>query len=261
MIGGRFANVFFDSECLFRMPPDDSWQAWPPFDPSVEPGAVDGRWQELINMRSSSGGRSLASGLAAILVVSLGVPSSRAASLETSYQNQGATQQPAQTAAVPADYVIGPEDVLSIVFWRDKDMSADVVVRPDGKVSLPLINEIQAAGLTPEQLRGQLEKAAAKYVSEPNVTVVVKEIHSRNVFITGQVTKPGTYPLTAGMTVMQLIAIASGLLEYADAKNVVVMRTEQGASRYYKFNYKDVVRQKNVEQNIALRPGDTVVVP
>ena len=212
-------------------------------------------------MRSSSGGRSLASGLAAILVVSLGVPSSRAASLQTSYQNPGATQQPAQTAAVPADYVIGPEDVLSIVFWRDKDMSADVVVRPDGKVSLPLINEIQAAGQTPEQLRGQLEKAAAKYVSEPNVTVVVKEIHSRNVFITGQVTKPGTYPLTAGMTVMQLIAIASGLLEYADAKNVVVMRTEQGASRYYKFNYKDVVRQKNVEQNIALRPGDTVVVP
>ena len=118
--------------------------------------------------------------------------------------------------------------MLSIVFWRDKDMSADVVVRPDGKISLPLLNDVQAAGLTPDQLRDQLTKAAAKFVEEPNATVVVKEIHSRKVFITGNVAKAGTYPLTGDMTVLQLIAVAGGLLEYADSKNIVVMRTEDG---------------------------------
>jgi polysaccharide biosynthesis/export protein len=177
-------------------------------------------------------------------------------------------QQPAtgpvdlpKSVELPADYLIGPEDMLSIVFWRDKDMSADVVVRPDGKISLPLLNDIQAAGFTPDQLRAQLVKAASKFVEEPNATVVVKEIHSRKAFITGNVAKPGTYQLTTGMTVLQLIAVAGGLLEYADAKNVVVMRTENGQQRSYKFNYKDVISQKRVEQNIALKPGDTVIVP
>ena len=101
--------------------------------------------------------------------------------------------------------------MLSIVFWRDKDMSADVVVRPDGKISLPLLNDVQAAGLTPEQLRAQLVKAAAKFIEDPNATVVVKEIHSRKVFITGNVAKPGTFPLVGDMNVMQLIAMAGGL--------------------------------------------------
>lgn len=96
------------------------------------------------------------------------------------------------TPELPPGYVIGTGDVLSIVFWRDKDMSADVVVRPDGKISLPLLNEVQAAGYPPEQLRAALVTAAAKYIEDPNATVVVKEIHSRNVFITGNVAKPGT---------------------------------------------------------------------
>ncbi len=164
-------------------------------------------------------------------------------------------------AAPAADYVIGPDDQLSIVFWRDKDMSADVVVRPDGKITLPLLNEIQAAGYTPEQLRLHLVEAASKYVEEPNASVVVKEIHSRNVFITGNVVKPGTYVLSANMTVLQLIAIAGGLQEYADDKKIVVMRTENGKQQQFKFNYKDVVKQKRPQQNIVLRPGDTVVVP
>jgi len=168
---------------------------------------------------------------------------------------------PPSSVALPTGYLIGPEDLLSIVFWRDKDMSADVVVRPDGKVSLPLLNDVQAAGLTPEQLRAQLMKAAAKFVEEPNVTVVIKEIHSRKVFITGNVTKPGTYPLTSDMTVLQLIAVAGGLQEYADGKNILVMRTEDGAQKAHKFNYKDVVAQKHPEQNIVLKPGDTVVIP
>lgn len=162
---------------------------------------------------------------------------------------------------LPSGYVIGPDDVLSIVFWRDKDLSGDVRVRPDGKISVPLLNDVHAAGLTPEQLRVQLSDSAKKFVQEPSATVIVKEINSRHVFITGNVSKPGTYPLNGDMNVLQLIAMAGGLLEYADAKNVVVIRQEGGQQRHHKFNYKDVIRQKRPEQNIALKPGDTVVVP
>jgi polysaccharide export outer membrane protein len=167
----------------------------------------------------------------------------------------------AGSAALPTGYLIGAGDVLSVVFWRDKDMSAEVTVRPDGNVSLPLLNDIPAAGVTPEQLRTKIVEAASKYVEEPNATVVVKEVHSRNVFITGNVAKPATYPLLNDMTVLQLIAAAGGLQEYADAKNIVVIRSENGHSQYHKFNYKDVLGQKNVQQNITLKPGDTVVVP
>jgi polysaccharide export outer membrane protein len=161
----------------------------------------------------------------------------------------------------PADYVIGPADQLSIVFWRDKDLSADVTVRPDGKISLPLLNEVQAAGYTPEQLRARLVEAASKYVEEPNATVVVKEINSRNAFITGNVLKPGPYPVSANMTVLQMIALAGGLQEYADDKNIVIIRIESGNTQYHNFNYRDVVKRRRIEQNIVLRPGDTVVVP
>ena len=163
--------------------------------------------------------------------------------------------------AIRPDYIIGPDDVLTIVFWRDKDMSGDVVVRPDGKISVPLLREIEAAGSTPEQLRARLVEAATKYLEEPDATVVVKEIHSRNVFITGNVAKPGTYPLTTGMKVLQCIALAGGVLEYADTKNIVVIRNEIGRQQYHKFNYNDVIRQKRTEQNLELKPGDTIVVP
>jgi polysaccharide export outer membrane protein len=169
--------------------------------------------------------------------------------------------EPKVPVSTATGYVIGVQDVLSIVFWRDKDMSADVVVRPDGNISLPLLNEIPAAGLTPEQLRAKLTEAAAKFVEDPTATVVVKEIHSRNVYITGNVAKPATYPLMGDMTVLQLIAMAGGLQEYADAKNIVIIRIESGRQQYHNFNYKEVVKQKHIEQNIVLKPGDTVVVP
>lgn len=161
----------------------------------------------------------------------------------------------------PADYVVGVDDILEIVFWRDKEMSAQVVVRPDGKISLPLLNDVVAAGFTPEQLRGKLSDAASKFLEDPNVTVVVKAINSRRVFITGSVEKPGPYPLTSPTTVLQLIATAGGLLEYADSESVQVMRTEGGKTTNFKFNYKDVVKGKKLEQNLVLKPGDTVIVP
>jgi polysaccharide export outer membrane protein len=163
--------------------------------------------------------------------------------------------------ATPADFVIGPNDVLTVVFWRDKDMSGDVAVRPDGKISLPLLNDVQAAGLTPEQLRQALTAAAAKYVEDPSITVVVKEINSRRVFITGQVARPGPYALTGPTTVLQLISMAGGVAEYAHSKNITIMRTENGRPISFRFNYKEVINRKNLKQNIELKPGDTVIVP
>ena len=162
---------------------------------------------------------------------------------------------------VPAGYVIGPDDLLSIVYWKDKDMSADAKVRPDGRIALPLINEVTAAGLTPEQLHTKLVEESKKYMEDANITVVVREINSRKAFITGEVNKPGPYPLTSPTTVMQLISMAGGLREYANAKKIMIMRTENGKQISLPFNYKDVAGGKHLTQNIELKPGDTVVVP
>ncbi|MEO6212652.1 MAG: polysaccharide biosynthesis/export family protein [Vicinamibacterales bacterium] len=161
----------------------------------------------------------------------------------------------------PADYVIGPDDVLTVVFWREKDMSSDVTVRPDGKISLPLLNDVQAAGLTPDQLRVQLTDVAAKFFEQPTVTIVVKEINSRKVFITGNLGKPGVYSLSGPTTVLQMLATAGGLLEYAKSKDIRIMRTENGKPVSFKFNYKEVSQGKKLQQNILLKPGDTVIVP
>jgi polysaccharide export outer membrane protein len=162
---------------------------------------------------------------------------------------------------VPKGFLIGPEDVLAVHFWRDQEMSGDVMVRPDGMITLPLVGDIRAAGLTPESLKEAIEKAASRLITEPSVTVAVKEINSRKVFITGEVTKPGPYPLSGPRTVMQLIAVAGGLLEYADKDNIVVLRTINGQQKSYKFRYSDVSKGRGLEQNIELQPGDTVVVP
>lgn len=170
------------------------------------------------------------------------------------------TPAPAEVVP-PADYLIGPEDVLSIVFWREKEMSTDVAVRPDGRISLPLINEVDAAGLTPEQLRVNLTQAAAKFFETPTVSVVVKQINSRKVFVTGQVAKQGAYPLAGPMTVLQLLTLAGGVLEYADDKNISIMRVENGRQLSFRFNYDEVKKRKNLKQNIELKPGDTIVVP
>lgn len=174
---------------------------------------------------------------------------------------QAGSTAAANVVAAPPGFLIGPEDVLGIVFWRNEQLSGDVFVRPDGKISIPLLNDVHAAGLTPEQLRDSLIQAASKFVEEPDATVVVKQINSRKVFVTGKVAQPGQHPLTANMTVLQLIAVAGGLQEYAETSRILIVRVESGKTQYFRFNYNDVVKQKNVGQNIALKPGDTVVVP
>lgn len=176
----------------------------------------------------------------------------------------GATGAPGSASTgmpISTDYVIGPDDVLGIVFWRDADMTQDVTVRPDGNITLPLIRDIKAVGLRPDELREVITKAAAKFIADPNVTVIVRQINSRNVFVMGQVLRPGPYPVSGQMNVLQLLAIAGGLGEYADSEKITITRTEAGKPVTLKFNFKDVTRGKNPDQNILLKPGDTVVVP
>jgi|SRR5580658_2996084 polysaccharide export outer membrane protein len=159
-------------------------------------------------------------------------------------------------------FVIGDDDVLAINVWKDQDLTKQVTVRTDGKISLPLIGDIQAAGRTPLQLEIDLTDKLKSYVNDPQVTVIVQEIHSLKFNILGQVTKPGSYPLTAGTTIVDAIAVSGGLRDFAKKKGIYVLRPgATGAETRYEFNYQDFIKGKNVKQNILLKPHDTVVVP
>lgn len=169
---------------------------------------------------------------------------------------------PPNTVTPPPGYVIGIEDVLVISFWRDKDMSGEVVVRPDGMITLQLLNDVKAAGLTPDQLRDELSKLSSKYMPDPTITVFVRQINSRKVTIQGSVGKPGVYPLTGPTTILQLIAMAGGLADFAESKRIVVIRVENGQQRSIPVNYEDLKKGKNLQKyNIELKPGDTIIVP
>jgi polysaccharide biosynthesis/export protein len=183
-----------------------------------------------------------------------------AATMVAAWPSHTFTQSKSEVHAPPG-YVIGPLDVLEVLFWKDKDLSAEVVVRPDGKISLPLLNEIEAGGLTPEQLRLRVLESARRFVEDPTATVVVKQINSRNVYIMGEVLKPGTYPLGGPTSVLQLIAVAGGMTEFAARDEIVLMRTADGQTARHRVKYNDVLKGKNLEQNLLLQPGDTVVVP
>ena len=170
------------------------------------------------------------------------------------------TRPATSVAALPSDYVIGVQDVLSVVFWREKDMSAEVIVRPDGKISLPMLNDVTAAGLTPEALAAVVAQAGSKLVRDAGATVIVKEIRSRKIYIIGEVARPGTLQLGSEMTVLQALGEAGGFIEGADKGDVIIVRNEAGKERRFKFNYNDVVKGKNPSQNIRLVPGDTIIV-
>jgi polysaccharide biosynthesis/export protein len=174
----------------------------------------------------------------------------------------GQTQNPGLAISPAPDYVIGPEDVLSITFYKDPTTSGDFVVRPDGKISLLLINEIMAAGLTPEQLRANLTEARKKFEQDPTVFVVVKAINSKKVYISGQVAKAGAYPMVEPTTVLQLIQKAGGLSEFADKKSIIVIRKDPvtGKNQIFKVNYDDFWNAAKLAQNIELKPGDSVLV-
>lgn len=160
-----------------------------------------------------------------------------------------------------AEYKIGPQDLLRIDVWKEAEISRTVPVRPDGKISLPLLNDMQAAGLTPMQLSAAIAEGLKKYVQNPQVTVSVAEINSRRVYVTGEVTKPGAFPLLPDMTVLQALSGSGGFTQFAKLKGIYVLRMENGKQVKHPFNYKDVVSGKAAEQNILLQPGDVVVVP
>jgi polysaccharide export outer membrane protein len=159
-------------------------------------------------------------------------------------------------------FQIGTDDVLAINVWKEPEISRSVPVRSDGKVSLPLVGEVQASGQTPKQLEAEISKKLTSYISEPEVTVIVQQIKSQRFNILGQVTKPGAYPLSNPTTVLDAIALAGGFRDFAKKKSIYVLRqTADGSSTRLPFNYKDVIKGKDPQQNIRLEPRDTVYVP
>jgi polysaccharide export outer membrane protein len=168
-------------------------------------------------------------------------------------------------AVIPAttdpSYVIGPEDVLDVNVWKEPDMTRVVPVRPDGKITLPLINDVQAAGSTPQQLASAVTERLHKFLTEPQVTVIVTQINSQRVFVVGEVLRAGAFPLVPGTTVLQALASAGGFTTFANVKKIHVMRTVNGKHIEIPFNYREVLKGDNPDQNIKLEPGDTVVVP
>lgn len=178
-------------------------------------------------------------------------------------QNKPALAQPApaQPATADPNYLIGPLDVLSINVWKETELSVSVPVRPDGKISLPLLNDVEAAGMTPMALTAALTEKLKKYFSDPRVAVTVKEINSKRVYILGQVARPGAYSLTPQMTVMQALSTAGGFGQYAGLKSIYVLRLQDGKQVKLPFNYKEFLKGKNAYQNVFLQPEDTIVVP
>jgi polysaccharide export outer membrane protein len=158
--------------------------------------------------------------------------------------------------------VIGANDALAIDVWKEPNISRSVSVRSDGKISLPLVGELQASGQTPQQLEQEISKRLQSYISEPEVTVIVTESKSQKVNILGMVAHPGAYLLTSSTTVLDAVALAGGFKDFAKQKSIYVLRqAPDGTQQKIPFNYKDVIKGKNPEQNIRLQAGDTVVVP
>ncbi len=175
----------------------------------------------------------------------------------------GTTAKPAPEAksASGEEYRIGPQDLVRIDVWKEPDISRTIPVRPDGKISLPLMNDVQAAGLTAMELAGSIREGLSKYITSPQVTVTVTEINSRRVYVTGEVMRPGAQPLLPNMTVLQALTSAGGFTQFARTKNIYVLRTEDGKQVKHPFNYKAVLDGKHPEDNIQLQPGDVIVVP
>jgi polysaccharide export outer membrane protein len=180
---------------------------------------------------------------------------------QTKSQPAAAPPKPGTTVD-PETYVIGPQDVLQITVWKEPEMSMSAVpVRPDGNISLPLLNDIQAAGLTPIQLSAVLAEKLQKLVQDPKVTTVVTAVNSKRVFVLGEVMKPGPIAMLPEMNVLQALSIAGGFSQYANTKKVYVLRTEGGKQKRIAFDYKQAVKGTGTQQDLILQPGDTIVVP
>ena len=171
-----------------------------------------------------------------------------------------ATAREARIVDDARDYRIGPEDVLDISVWKNPELSRTVPVRPDGKVSLPLVNDIHAAGLTPSSLREELTRRLAEYVPSPEVAVIVREVHSAKVSVVGAVRTPGRYEVRSPATVLELIALAQGFTDFASRDRIVVLRTNGEEQTRIPFNYRKIA-DGSEQENFFVQPGDIIVVP
>jgi len=191
-------------------------------------------------------------------------PPPASGSVSDSAGSSGASSQKPSSLApqgqAGAEYVIGPEDVLHIAVWKESDLTATLPVRPDGKISLPLLNDVQASGLTPLQLASSLTEKLKKYIADPRVTVVVTTINSKKIYLVGEVLHSGAAALSPNMTVLQALSSA-GLNQFAKTNKIYVLRTENGRQQKLPVNYRKLVKGEQIEQNYLLRPGDTIVVP
>ena len=184
-----------------------------------------------------------------------------AAAQESSAPKPDGSAKPVPSSVADADYKIGPQDVIRIDVWKEPEISRTIPVRPDGKISVPLLNDVPASGLTAMELAASLREGLSKYLNNPQVTVTVTEINSRRIYITGEVNHPGTFPLLPNMTVLQALSSAGGFTQFAKLKNIYVLRNDNGKQVKHPFNYKEVVKGNLAEQNIPLQPGDVIVVP
>lgn len=167
----------------------------------------------------------------------------------------------AKSATDDPNYVIGPEDELLVTVWREPDISRTVPVRPDGKISLPLLNDVQASGQTPMQLSHAIASRLAKYISTPEVTVIVTKVSTQRIFVLGEVARAGAYVLAPGMTSLEALSGAGGLTPFAKQSKIYILRMENGKQIRLPMNYKDVISGRKPEENFPLKAGDTIVVP
>jgi polysaccharide biosynthesis/export protein len=207
--------------------------------------------------------------LARLLVLTLlclpsrpGAQSTAASATEPQkYQDLSGVPAVSQIQANDAEYKIGAQDVLRIDVWKEDQLTRTVPVRPDGKVTLPLLNDVQAAGLTPMHLAGVISEGLKKYINNPQVTVTISEVNSRRIYITGEVTRAGAFPMQPSMTVLQALSGTGGFTQFARTKKIYILRVQDGKQIKLSFNYNEVVGGKKPEQNIFLQPGDVIVVP
>lgn len=164
------------------------------------------------------------------------------------------------TSASNSAYVIGAEDTLHVSVWKEPDLTATLPVRPDGKISMPLLNDVAASGLTPTQLADSITNKLKKYIADPRVTVVVTAMNSQKIYILGEVLHPGATPLQPNMTVLQALA-SSGFSQFANTKGIYILRTENGKQQKMPVHYRELLKGEGINQNIILKPGDTIVVP
>jgi polysaccharide export outer membrane protein len=173
-----------------------------------------------------------------------------------------AAKQTWSAKASPNDYKIGAGDILEITIWKEPDLSRnEVLVRTDGKISFPLLNDVQAAGLTPLEMKSNMEGGLKEFISNPFATITVRSPGSQKIYILGEVRGTSEYPLTKNLTVLQAFALAGGFTEWASKKEIILMRKEGGKEKIYRINYKNIIKGKDLSQNLKLRADDTIIVP